>query len=381
MNKYLISGLLVTFLIFLVISILTFFGILESLKFYALTLLLINFLILIYFKFRSNFIKFLAFAVPLIILLFVLYINFLPFGYSKDYTISIDENGNIHSSSSRFYLEDMKGNKITNLTDVYDYGSINAVIKPSVVLRNANIEASITGDDVYFASTDFNPDKYDWDYFWDFTKGIPSPLKGTAKYDSEKECVYFNASNKETLYYPNSKDMFESGPFIVYAEWMPENKETNNTFQQIIGHYNWEVLQEKEGIRFLTGRMINSTGPQFSIKKKGSSSIETKQSALAIYNPSEKGYVEFWVNNEFIGRIVIKDNTLWNGYNGERNLTFGKSGHGTANYYQGCIINAGFDYGKIEYDKDINMPANDKLIKIPVLGTGKPENIKINVRK
>ena len=301
---------------------------------------------------KINWLMFLAYAIPIAILLFVLYINFLPFGFEKEYIISVDENGTVHSSSSSFYLEDPNGNKITNLTDVYDYGYINAVLEPKVNLKGATVNASIEGDDVYFAAIDFNASEYDWDYHWDFTQGIPEPLEGTAQYRPDLGCVYFNASNNETLWYPNSQDMFEEGPFMVYAEWKPEDNVGNG--QQIVGHYNWELWQNNDSVRFFVGRMDNSTGPQISFKYQISdleSFFNKKHYALGIYSPNNKGYIEFYLDGNFVGRQPIDDSTIWKDYNLERDLTAGWTDHNYAlnNYFNGCIFNLYFSNSSWNY--------------------------------
>ena len=40
----------------------------------------------------------------------------------------------------------------------------------------------------------------------------------------------------------STSEMFENGQLSIYAEWLPTDAE--NDFQEVVGHYNWELLQE-----------------------------------------------------------------------------------------------------------------------------------------
>lgn len=322
-----------------------------------------------------------AYLIPAILLLAVFYVNFLPFGYNKEYTMSVDENGTVHSSSKNVWLEDAKGNKLTTLQDIYNYGYINVVAKPKVVLRNAIVKAEIEGDNVYFAEPNISMNPKDWDYWWNFTKGIPKPLKGKAKYDPNKSCVYFNGSNNETLYYPNSEDMFENDSFVVYAEWMPEN--SNGTNQQIIGHYNWDIFQSGNTLSFSVGRLENKSGARITINYPINGNFFNKtHEAIAIYKADKEngmGYFELYVDGEFAGRKTINNQTIWEDYNSNKDLTFGKSKHGSSEYFMGCIYSGGFNYEEIEYAKRTEINTKDRRTGIPIVGEGNLSSIKLNL--
>ncbi|MEI7718976.1 MAG: hypothetical protein WCI72_03845 [archaeon] len=146
---------------------------------YLFGVMFVGLFLLIFRKHKSGSIRLLAWVLPIIFILAVLYINFLPFGFQKDYTITIAEDGSVLSSSSQVWLQDLKGKKITNLTNVYDYGQINVVVKPRAVLRNATVNVSIINSNtsnIYLAKTNFNVSNNKWDYSWDFTKEIPNPF-------------------------------------------------------------------------------------------------------------------------------------------------------------------------------------------------------------
>lgn len=335
---------------------------------------------LIFRKHKIGFIKFLAWTLPVIFVLVILYINFLPFGFTKTYNVYVLNDGKVISDSSRVYLEDSKGKQITNLTNVYDYGTVYLVVKPYVILKNASVFVNLTGEDVYFPLTNFNVSNISWDYNWDFTKKVPLSLNGTAKYDREKGCVYFNGSLNQTLNYPESKDMFENDSFVIYARWNPEDSVGKS--QQIVGHYNWELWQNNDSVRFMIGRLENKTGsmPSVSYKINSSEFFNQNHSALLVYSPENiSGYIELYVDNSFAGRAKIQNQTIWKDYNGDRNLSFGWSSHnyGNNSYYTGCIYSAGFDYSKIKYSNQINFSSSDKVLKVPILGAGNVSEIKM----
>jgi len=316
----------------------------------------------------------------------------MPFGYSKEYSLKVDSNGVVHSDSSSLFLQDSNNKTITTLADLYSLGQINVVLKPRMLVRNANATVNVSGNDVYINKLDFkalNLDKEDkgnsWSYFWDFSKEIPEDLDGSANYNKENSCAYFNASNNETLYYPKSRDMFEDNSFVVYAEWMPEDQTGTN--QQIIGHYNWELWQKKNSVMFMVGRLVDKNGSMPSIEYKidETNFFNKKHSAIAIYVADENtsnGYIELWVDNQLVGRQKIGNQTIWQDYNGNNVLSFGKSGHSPGvEYYTGCIYRAGFNYGKPDYIQEESFITSERKMIVPISGTGKLGEIKISLNQ
>jgi len=350
---------------------------------YLVGLMFVVLFFLIFRKHKVGFIKFLAYLLPVLFVLVVLYVNFLPFGYTSNYVVSVAEDGSVVSSSPYVWFEDAKGKKINNLSDIYSLGVINLVVSPRVVLTGANVSVSVNGTDVYLAKLNFSAEDNDWDYFWDFTKGVPSSLKGTAKYDKDKSCVYFNGSNNDTLYYPNSADMFENDSFIVYAKWKPEDSSGVN--QQIVGHYNWEVWNHNSSVRFMVGRLVNKEGRMPSVVKSiNESFFNNNHSAIAVYKAdSEKGFTDLFVDSQYEGRQKLNNETIWLDYNGNRNLQFGWSLHnyGNNSYFTGCIYEAGFDFSIPRYVSLKTFKAEERTIKIPIIGTGNLSEIKVEVRK
>ncbi len=119
----------------------------------------------------------LAYGIPLAFLAYVLYINYLPFGYERTFTIDVGAEGDTDSRKA-FYLQpspDLSAPKVA--PDGTTYRELNgiayAVFKPPVVLRDAEITVTVEGDEgvsIIPPVIDFDPDEHEWDYVWDFTK-------------------------------------------------------------------------------------------------------------------------------------------------------------------------------------------------------------------
>lgn len=272
----------------------------------------------------------LAYGIPLAFLAYVLYINYLPFGYEKTFTIDVGAEGDTDSRNA-FYLEpsrDLSERKVAEDGTTYRElnGMANVIFKPDVVLKDAEITVSVEGEGVSIIPPylDFNPDNYEWDYSWDISKNVPADLTGNAfVFDGE---VTFNGRDTR-LELPNSADLFETGPFTLYAEWTPKDSESNA--QQIVGHFNWELWQNSDSVEFRVGRMNNATGTAYSIKypiKDSEEFFNSFHSAVAIYNPAENGYIAFYIDGEFVGMTLIGSDVIWEDY-GNQNITFGWTSH------------------------------------------------------
>lgn len=287
--------------------------------------------------------RFLGYAIPLGFLLYVLYLNYLPFGYHKTFTIHVGSEND--TKVSEFYLEpskDLSDRKIAE--DGTTYRELNGIgkvtFKPKAVLKNAQLTVETSDPGISFIPPyiDINPEEIDWDIHWDLRKEIPAELENTNVFMFEGE-PYFDGTSR--LEFASSSDMFEDGPFTVYAEWKP--KDAENNFQQIVGHFNWEVLQYKNVVRFMIGRVDNAEGKfhtaDYTIPDP-TTFFSQKHSVLAVYHPDPEngnGYIEIYVDGYFGSRTNIEKSVIWKDYNGTKNLSAGKSGHGAAKYYQGNI--------------------------------------------
>ncbi|MDD4354234.1 MAG: hypothetical protein PHN56_07320, partial [Candidatus Nanoarchaeia archaeon] len=199
--------------------------------------------------------------------------------------------------------------------------------------------------------------------------------------EDQQECLYLDGKTKLTL--PNSQNKFETGPFAVYVEYKPEI--TNDT-QEIIGHYNWEILQDKTKIRFVVGKMDNKTGPSYTLTYNINKDFFNRtHSILGIYNPTqevnESGYIVLFVDGKFAGKKEFKNERIWTDYNGVQNLSLGK--YGKYPYYHGSICNAKFVYKKIKpkETKEMQFISNNETIRIPIIGNGFLKKVEIKIEK
>jgi hypothetical protein len=214
-------------------------------------------------------------------------------------------------------------------------GSAYAVFKPKAVLKNAEITVSVIGDGISIIPPvlNFDPSTItDWDYDWDFTKEIPKELIGNAFiFDG---ATYFDGTSRLEL--PNTANKFENKGFSIYVEWEPRDSE--NDTQQIIGHYNWELWQNKDTVSFQVGRMNDAQGPTYSIKYPITTPADffnKKHIALVIYNPislqnPQNGYLELFIDGNFAGRTYFGTETMWTKY-GDQNLSLGWTPHNNNN--------------------------------------------------
>ncbi len=377
-------------------------------------------------------VRFSAYAIPLAFLLYVLYMNFLPFGYNKTFIIEV--GGPNDTKVSEFYLEPAPSLSDRLVApDGTPYRELNgsafAIFEPKAILKDAVITVSVEGLDGQPAGVslippviNLDPKTINWDYSWNFSENIKNnitPHTGVyqgqtlAEGDGKQITTHEGKNQGQTLAegakgrlaelrgnafvfdgemtfngrdtrleLPNSADMFEDGPFTVYAEWEPRDSENNA--QQIVGHYNWELWQNKDNVEFRVGRMNDAKGPAYSIKYPiDTEFFNTKHTALAIYSPIDNGYIDLYIDGKFAGRTYFGIDRIWKDYNGKNNLTFGKSTHGSAKYLKGVlhkvnIISENISENKTEVSfKVVN---NDLLdISLISLATSTLKQIKINV--
>jgi len=331
-------------------------------------------------------VRFSAYAIPLAFLLYVLYMNFLPFGYSKTFTI--DVGGPNDTKVSEFYLEpspNLSERKVASNGAPYRElnGTANVIFKPNAILKDAVVSVSVEGDGVSIIPPVINldPSTIKWDYSWDFTEKIPKDLKGNAFiFDG---AAYFNG--KETrLELPNSADMFEDGPFTVYVEWEPRDE--LGTGQQIVGHFNWELFQNSNSISFNIGRMNDASGSFYLIKYPVDKTFfNKKHSAIVIYKPSKNGYIELFIDNIFAGRTYFNNEKIWKGF-GKENLSFGWSryyNYGKNAHFKGFLYTVKYINKNISLlQPNINFRiTNSNLITINYISvaTSTFKQIKLNV--
>jgi hypothetical protein len=150
------------------------------------------------------------------------------------------------------------------------------------------------------------------------------------------------------------------------VEWEPKDSEGDT--QQIVGHYNWELFQSKNNIRFQVGRMNNENGPAYYITYPITSDFfNNKHSIILTYNPSDNSYIEMYIDGNFVERVYFKTDTIWKKY-GEQNISLGRSNHGGTENFIGQIYTVRIISKDIltKYYQ-INFKINTSLVKIPII--------------
>ncbi len=298
--------------------------------------------------------------------------NILPFGYHETFTIRVGSDGD--TRISEFYLEpsvtlsDRK--KKDDGTPFRELNGIaTAILKPKGTTKDASIKVAVEGDGVSLVApqTNFDPTNFKWDYTWDFTKGAPNGLinQNTFPFD---ESTYFDGT--ATVEVASSTNDFENTPFTLYVEWAPSNSSGNG--QQIVGHYNWELLQNTDSVVLQVGRMDNKDGQIYSIKYKTDNDFFTKRhSAIAIYSPSEtNGYIELFVDGSFVHRLNIGSGKIWGDYNQNKNLSWGWTSHnfGKNAHFKGSIFQTRIKLENlIPSTQEIAFKSETSSVRIPVV--------------
>ena len=329
-------------------------------------------------------IVFLAFAIPILVILYLLYVNFLPFGYSEQKIINV---GDYRDTSGNFYLEQSSSLGIRENTSEGYFrtidGLIYAVYKPSVILNNAKINVSIVGENV--SLIEMPQLNFNWDYDWNssnINQFQVEPINQNTL--DENNCMFFDGQTRYTL--SNSSNDFENNSFVVYVKYTPEKQEDS---QQIVGHYNWEIWQDKSNIQFRIGRTFDN-GPFYSVLYNiNDESFNKEHEILAIYNPSnvtnKSGYIELWVDNNFAGRTYFSNETIWKDY-GNIDLSLGWTPHNyeKSPYFQGSICDVKFAYQSINSDagKEILFTSSEEVVRIPISGNqGELKQIELKVKQ
>lgn len=293
-----------------------------------------------------SWIIFLAYIIPIFFFSYILYLNLLPFGLEKTYLIEVGNETD--TSPSEFYLEpseNLSTKKNTNFGNTYRElsGNANIIFKPKENIKNSKIEIKIDGDSIVVIpkEIDFNYKEINWDNYFDFSEKLPSDFTGQSYIFDEY--LYFDGKSQTSI--NNTQDKFEKRPFTVFIEWQPDDPDNN--LQEVIGHFDWELVQNKETISFQVGRMNNATGTIRTIWYPIENDFfYKKHTAVAIYSPSstedENGYIELYVDNINAGRVYIGNDVIWGDY-GNQNITLGKAAHnyGKNPYFKGRVFKVG----------------------------------------
>ncbi|MCD5381817.1 MAG: hypothetical protein LR017_00695 [Candidatus Pacebacteria bacterium] len=198
-------------------------------------------------------IRIVAITAPIIFLLYTLYINYLPFGYSRTIVLDIgkrhDTNGaRILSLEPTRDLGDMA--TLENATSTYRplHGITHLIFNPGVILEQATTSVTIQGDNVRLlrsvAALDIS--NTDWQYYYDFTQNKPLATQGLAGTAFLFEgCLFFNQD--ATLHLPNITHDLRKDRLAFAVTWKPVNDTLR--YQRIIGGTYWDLFQHNHSVR------------------------------------------------------------------------------------------------------------------------------------
>ncbi|MBP7134446.1 hypothetical protein KBA73_04490, partial [Patescibacteria group bacterium] len=171
------------------------------------------------FKSPNFWAKCIGYILPISFLLYILYVNFLPFGYNK--TFEIVPGSENDTQVSEFYLEpspDLSGRQLDANGNTYRSlnGVATIIFKPKLNVKAASIDVSAEGKETLIIPPNIaiNPSDIEWDQSWNFTKGVPKVFASSTAFLFD-DSTYFNGSTRLEL--PNSHDLYEKDAFTVYA--------------------------------------------------------------------------------------------------------------------------------------------------------------------
>jgi hypothetical protein len=276
--------------------------------------------------------RFVAYGAPLCFLGYVVYLNAIPANTLERFVIDV---GSQEDTSGLFRLEpsrDLGERKTTasGLTFRELDGVSYAVFHPATPLTESYLSVQIDGAGVNIVQPQvtIDPTLIKSDYNWDFSQNkslAELGLSGTAfPFDNS---LHFDGNSRVEL--ASSTDLFEEGSFSIYLSWTP--RDNQNDFQQIVGHYNWEILQNREQVSFQIGRTNDAAGSFYNIDYPvGADFFNKLHTALAVYNPAsatqENGYIELYIDGNFVYRTYLGKDIIWPAY-GEENLSLGWTPH------------------------------------------------------
>lgn len=313
--------------------------------------------------------QFVYLGIGVFLVLHVIWWSYLPLGFEQEY--SLVEDGSRFSISS--------GDEINGLVTV----KFDTLFDQDYILN-----VSVIGDEIYLMPQYIDINTTNWQYNWIFNNSIPDEFKIEYKNEFNISDIEFNNcgmvfDSNTRLTLPNSTNRFEDGPFKVFVEWTPYSFINR---QQLVGHFNWEIYQNSDSVSFHVGRMDDgddeTTGGFYDIEYfiEDDTFFNSTNTLMAVYNPSDNGYIELFVNYEFVGREYFGNQTIRKDY-GRRGLSIGHTYHGgDPPYLNGCLNNIAFDYNFFEYLKSKNENFSNNNFLVHSNG-GILEDIKVVLRK
>jgi hypothetical protein len=189
----------------------------------------------------------------------------------------------------------------------------------------------------------------------------------------EDNCAILDG--KSQLILPNSRDEFETNAFTVALDYIP-TKNQSKIQSQIIGHYNWEILQAQDAVSFRVGR-TNPEDKFYTIQYPvGEDFFGQKHTIVAVYQPANEtdteGYIKLYIDNLLVGKTSLAGATMRTDYS--RDLTIGRGYHGGGNttFFEGQVCNPRIFNNVLtgEQREEITLPYSLAQGQISIAGEG-----------
>jgi hypothetical protein len=279
-----------------------------------------------------------AVVIPVGVFLWAVVSILNPFGYRETAVLIAGSEGDLHGSLRLEPSPDLGPPVRTDSGLSYRtlHGTTLLTLDPSTTHSDGLVSVSVRGAGTYAIPPHIDDvfERFQWDWVWDFTnRSLPGELSASGTTFPFDQGQYFVGDGR--VWFPETQDQFEEKPFLLFAEWTPHSNTRER--QQIVGHFNWELLQNSDSVVFQVGRMGDEAGPFHSIRYPISGDFfGVSHTAVAAYVPGDPGFIQLYVDGVHAGRVYIGSQQIHAAY-GSQDLSFGKSGHGNAEYFHGYI--------------------------------------------
>ena len=173
-NKAFVITILILFILVIILNILAIF-----IQFYSQWMgwvLLVLFIILLVLIFRKSSKvggTILAYAIPIIIVVYISYYNIIPL--QDTYNLDVGRIGDVSKGQELYLLEGQDLGSRAMLDGKFFRtvnGEVDLIFNPKALVHNRTIIAEIEAENVFITSDeiDFNINNYEWDYRWDFSR-------------------------------------------------------------------------------------------------------------------------------------------------------------------------------------------------------------------
>lgn len=200
----------------------------------------------------------------------------------------------------------------------------------------------------------------------------------------QDNCVELDGQSQLIL--PNSDNEFETSAFTVALDYTPIKNQSEKQ-EQIIGHYNWEILQGQNAISFRVGRNNPDNGFYIITYPVGEEFFGKQHSIVAVYQPANEtdtaGYIQLYLDNLPVGKKSLEGATMRTDYS--RNLTIGRGYHGeeSTTFFEGKVCNPRIYDTAIQAQntEEITLSAGQLQNDILVSGEGYVSEVKAIIKQ